>query len=415
MLSPPRPARVPAGQLRRTGAARPSPAPTTLSRPGRPVAGPAPSAPRALRPASRRGALYLLTGVVVVLNLVGLVMVLSASSILSLRRYGSPWHYFERHVVWLALATAAFAAASHVDPARWRVFARPAMIASIVALGAVLVPGVGRSAGGASRWLGTSSLQIQPSEIAKITLIIFAADLLDRRAGRHVGRRAWRYSMLPVIWAFLVVAILVLKQPDMGTTMVLACAAVAMLFTAGIPAAPLVGIFGGGVGAAVLLAVAAPYRWRRIVSFLHPLRDAGNTGYQATQGLAGLSRGSWFGTGIGDSIATWGYLPNAQTDFIFAVIGEETGLLGAVAVTALFATFAVVGVQVACRAATRYEAMVVAGVTAWIVGQAVINIGAVIGLLPVTGVPLPFVSFGGSSLVVAMFGVGMVANVARRS
>lgn len=363
------------------------------------------------RGADRPGGLYVLIGIVVVLNLVGLVMVLSASSILSLRQYGSPWHYFERQVLWLTFGTAVFVVVSKVNPVRWRRFARPAMMLSVVGLLAVLIPGIGRSSGGASRWIGTTSLQIQPSEIAKLTLILFAADVLDRRA----DQRNWRYAMVPVICAFLIVAGLVIKQPDMGTTLVLACIALAMLFTAGIPARPLAGIFGTGVGLALLLAVAAPYRWRRLTSFLHPLNDKGDTGYQAVQGLAGLSHGSILGTGIGASIATWGYLPNAQTDFIFAVIGEETGLLGTFAVTALFAALAVVGIRVACRARSRYDAMLVAGVTAWIVGQAVINIGAVIGLLPVTGVPLPFVSFGGSSLVLAMFAVGMVANVARRS
>ena len=254
-------------------------------------------------------------------------------------------------------------------------------------------------------------MQIQPSEIAKLTLVLFAADVLDRRG----DERSWRYSMVPGHLRLPRRGRLVIKQPDMGTTMVLACIALAMLFTAGIPARPLAGIFGTGGGLALILAVAAPYRWRRLTSFLHPLADKGNTGYQSVQGLAGLSHGSILGTGIGASIATWGYLPNAQTDFIFAVIGEETGLMGTFAVTALFAALAVVGIRVACRARSRYDAMLVAGVTAWIVGQAVINIGAVIGLLPVTGVPLPFVSFGGSSLVLAMFAMGMVANVARRS
>ncbi|MDQ6782455.1 MAG: putative lipid II flippase FtsW [Actinomycetota bacterium] len=361
--------------------------------------------------APRPGGLYVLVGIVVVLNLVGLVMVLSASSILSLHQYGSPWHYFERQVLWLTLASVVFFVVSKIDPARWRHFARPAMVLSVIGLTAVLVPGIGRSAGGASRWIGTASLRVQPSEIAKLTLVLFAADVLDRRG----GQRNWRYSMVPVIAALLAVSVLVLKQPDMGTTLVLACIVVAMLITAGIPARPLAGIFGAGIGAALLLAIAAPYRWRRVTSFLHPLADKGNSGYQAVQGLAGLSHGSILGTGIGASIATWGYLPNAQTDFIFAVIGEETGLLGTFAVTSLFAALAVVGIRVACRARTRYEAMLVAGVTAWIVSQAVINIGAVIGILPVTGVPLPFVSFGGSSLVLAMFAVAMVANVARRS
>jgi cell division protein FtsW len=348
---------------------------------------------------------------VAILNLVGLVMVLSASSILSIQTYGSPWHFFERQLIWVAIGTVVLVVVSRVEPGRWRRFARPALILSVLGLLAVLAPGIGRSAGGASRWLGTSSVQIQPSEIAKLTLILFAADVLDRRG----DKRDWRYAMVPVLVAAAVIGALVFKQPDMGTTMVLGGITLGMLVTAGLPRKPFFAIMGGLIASAAVASVAAPYRWRRITSFLHPLNDLNDTGYQAANGLAGLSHGSLFGTGIGDSIATWGYLPNAQTDFIFAVIGEETGLVGAVAVTALFAALAVLGVRLACRARSRFDALVVAGVTTWIVGQAILNIGAVIGILPVTGVPLPFVSFGGTSLVLTMFGVGMVANVARRS
>jgi cell division protein FtsW len=166
-----------------------------------------------------------------------------------------------------------------------------------------------------------------------------------------------------------------------------------------------------GVG----LALAAPYRWRRMTSFLHPFKDASDTGYQSVQALLALSNGQLFGQGLGDSIASYGYLPNAQTDFIFAVIGEETGLVGGLLLSGLFLCVALVGTRITCRAPCRYSALVAAGITAWLVGQAAINIGAVVGLLPVTGVPLPFVSFGGSSLVIAMFAAGMLANVAKRS
>jgi cell division protein FtsW len=163
------------------------------------------------------------------------------------------------------------------------------------------------------------------------------------------------------------------------------------------------------------MAQAAPYRWRRLTSFLHPFHDAGNTGYQSAQGLVALGSGRIAGLGLGASRASWGYLPNQQTDFIFAVIGEETGLLGSLLLISLFLAFAVLGVRAACRAADRFGALLAAGITAWIVSQAVINIGAVVGLLPVTGVPLPFVSFGGSSLVITLAAVGILANIAKQS
>jgi cell division protein FtsW len=367
------------------------------------------SAPQ--RTSARGGSFWVLVFPVLVLCLIGVVMVLSASSIMSLHQFGSPWHFFGRQLMWLTIGAAGFGLALRVDHQRWRRLAPLAMVVTIGLLFAVLVPGIGVRASGASRWLGTSSVQLQPSELAKLTLVVFAADILDRRA----ARRDWRYQMIPIIAVLALLVFLVMAQPDMGTTMVLAGIAVAMLVTAGIPFKPLGGLVAGGVIVALFFAIAAPYRWRRMTSFLHPLKDPSNTGYQSVQALLALSHGHVLGEGLGASIASYGYLPNAQTDFIFAVIGEETGLLGASLLSGLFLLFALVGTRITCRAPTRYAALVAAGVTAWLVGQAVINIGAVVGLLPVTGVPLPFVSFGGSSLVIAMFGAGVLANIAKQS
>jgi cell division protein FtsW len=173
-------------------------------------------------------------------------------------------------------------------------------------------------------------------------------------------------------------------------------------------------ILGIGVAGGFLLGLVEPYRRARMLSFLHPLADKSNAGYQSVQGLVALGSGGLTGVGLGASRAKWGFLPNAHTDFIFAIIGDELGLLGTLLVVGLFVAFAVLGVRAAVRAPDRFGALVAAGITAWIVGQAVINIGAVIGLLPVTGVPLPFVSYGGSSLVIAMGSVGVLLNVARQ-
>ncbi|HET9076368.1 MAG TPA: putative lipid II flippase FtsW [Acidimicrobiales bacterium] len=421
---PPAPGREPgAGPAARSGRrARPAaPVATgTRSRHGRRAdagraAGPE-TAARSRRPAHRSptakgGSFWLLVTLVVILCLMGVVMVLSASSIVSLQSYGSPWHFFIRQWVWLIIGSVGFVVAMRVDHQRWR---KPARLITGVTLGmllAVLVPGVGVRAYGAARWIGTSSVQIQPSELAKLALIIFTADILDRRAGRG----DWKYQAAPVLAVLGLMLVLVMAQPDMGTSLVLATIAVAMLFTAGLPGRVLVGMGGVGVAGAYLLAKAAPYRWKRMTAFLHPFADARNTGYQSVQALLALSHGHVLGAGLGSSIASYGYLPNAQTDFIFAVIGEETGLVGGFFITGLFLTLTLVGVRVACRAPSRYAALMAAGITAWLVGQAVINIGAVVGLLPVTGVPLPFVSFGGSALVICLFGVGILANIAKQS
>ncbi|HSS08552.1 MAG TPA: putative lipid II flippase FtsW [Acidimicrobiales bacterium] len=358
------------------------------------------------------GGFLLLLALVVVLSLIGLVMVLSASSVESLRQYGSPWYYFERQALWLTLGTGAFLLTVRLDYRRWRQLGPLVVAGSIALLLAVLLPGFGISVSGSSRWLGVGSWRVQPSELAKLALVIFAADVLDRRARRISD---WRYSMTPVVFTFAVIAALVMLQPDMGTTLVMACIVLTALYVGGSPLGPMVGVAGVGAGLGLLMAVAAPYRWRRMTAFLHPFADASNTGYQSAQGLVALGSGRLAGLGLGASRASWGYLPNQHTDFIFAIIGEETGLIGALLVVGLFVSFGVVGVRAACRAPDRFGALLASGITAWIVGQAVINIGAVVGLLPVTGVPLPFVSFGGSSLIITMGAVGILANVAKRT
>jgi cell division protein FtsW len=201
----------------------------------------------------------------------------------------------------------------------------------------------------------------------------------------------------------------------MGTTIIICAAAGAVLFVAGTPARTLALGVGAMASGGALLGVVAPYRMRRLLSFLHPLKDNLNTGYQAVQGRVGMATGRWFGVGLGAGRVKTGYLPNANTDFIFAVIGEELGFVGCLVVVMLFLLFAVFGVRTAAKAPDRFGTLLAAGITAWIVVQALVNVGAVVGLLPVTGVPLPFVSFGGSSMVIAMGAVGMLVNVARQA
>lgn len=359
----------------------------------------------------RGNSFWLLITLVAVLCMIGVVMVFSASSITSLTTFGSPWHYFIRQWIWLALGWTGLFVASRVHYSVWRRVTTLLMWSSVGLLLVVLVPGVGVSAGGATRWIGTSTVQIQPSELAKLALIFFAADILDRRAGKG----PWKYQAGPVIAMMGLVALLVMAQPDMGTTIVVAVVTASMLFAAGIPGKWMGGMAAGAVGGSFVLAKASPYRWSRLTAFLHPFAHASTSGYQSVEALVALSHGQVLGDGIGASLASYGYLPNAQTDFIFAVIGEETGLVGGLFVSGLFAALVLVGVRVAARARSRYACLLATGITAWLASQAVINIGAVVGILPVTGVPLPFVSFGGSALVIALFGVGVLANIARTS
>jgi cell division protein FtsW len=364
---------------------------------------------RAPRPTN--GTFLALLALVIVLNVIGVVMVLSASSVAALRDYGSSWVIFEKQLMWVSAGSVALFVGCRTDYRRWRRFALPLVVLSALLLLLVLVPGVGINVYGSSRWLGAGSLRMQPSELTKLAVLLFSADLLATRSGRMADTRM---TLRPVLATFGVLALLIMKQPDMGTTMAMACIVLAILFVAGTPLRSLTKVAAAGLAGAIVLARLEPYRWARIVSFRKPFADASNTGYQLAQSLVGLGSGHIFGVGLGASRAKWGYLPHAHTDFIFAVIGDELGLIGTVLVVGLFVAFAFLGVRTAVRAPDRFGMLVATGVTASICGQAFINIGAVIGILPVTGVPLPFVSFGGSSLVIAMAAAGMLLNIARQ-
>jgi cell division protein FtsW len=354
----------------------------------------------------------MLAAIVAMLCTIGLMMVLSASSVEALRSYGGAWVFFQKQLMWVAIGSAVLVVAALADYHHWRRAVLPLLGGSFVMLVLVLVPGVGIAAGGSSRWLGTESLRIQPSEIAKLGLLLFAADLLSRRA-ELVGD--WRSVMKPLLITSGLVAGLVLVQPDMGTTLLMMFIVFVVMFVGGVRLAPMAGLGITAAAGSVILAKVEGYRWERVASFRDPFSHFESSGYQVAQSLVALGTGHVGGVGLGASRAKWGFLPNAHTDFIFAIVGEELGLIGTFAVVALFVGFAFVGVRTALRAPDRFGALLAAGVTAWVCGQAVVNMGAVTSLLPVTGVPLPFVSFGGSSLVVTMAATGILLNVARQA
>lgn len=353
----------------------------------------------------------LLGCLVTVLTVIGLVMVLSASSVASLRQYGSSWVYFEHQLLWVAIGAVALVGVSRVDYRLWRRLSGPSMAACVVLLLAVLVPHVGVRVGGSSRWLGSGSFRVQPSELAKLALAVFGADVLARRAARG---RPWWPAVRPVLVAFFAAGGLILAQPDMGTALVLGVVTVGLLYAAGAPARLMGGVLAGSGLLSYVLGMAMPYRRARLLSFLDPWAHRTSSGYQVVQSLVGFADGHFVGVGLGASKSKFGYLPNAHTDFIFSVIGAELGLVGSLLVVALFVALAVVGVRVAARAPDRFGSLLACAVTCWLTGQAVLNMGAVIGMLPVTGVPLPFVSFGGSSLVIELAAVGILLNVARQ-
>jgi cell division protein FtsW len=382
------------------------PKPSPKSPPRKSPAQPAPK--NGVKSVQERTAIALFA-VVIVLNIIGLVMVLSASSVQALRTTGSSWYYFVRQLAFSGIGAAAFVACARIDYRRWAKCKMLLLGSSALMLVLVLVPGIGVRVAGSSRWLGVGVVRVQPSEFAKFALAVFAADLLARRAHRTDDPQA---TLRPVLAMFGVFAFLLMLQPDMGTTLVTGGIVVAVLFVAGVPMGAMMKLCAGAALGALALARLEPYRWRRMTAFLDPWADPGNTGYQAAQGLVALGTGGWFGIGLGEGRAKRGFLPAAHTDFIYAVIGEELGLLGTLLVVVLIVTFGILGVRTALRAPDRFGMLLAAGLTAWVVGQAFINIAAVVGLVPITGVPLPFVSSGGSSLVICMAATGILLNIA---
>lgn len=365
------------------------------------------------RPTGRRTGLFLgLLSIVVLLCLIGLVMVMSASSVVGLYQFGSSWYFVKRQAIWLVAGLVVLVVTMRIDYRVWRRFASPMLFGSIIALGLVLVPGVGVSVYGSTRWLGAGPIQVQPSEFAKFGLILFISDLLARRAHR-IGHL--RITLQPVLLLSGTVALLLLMQPNLGTTMITGAIVGAMLFVSGIPLLPLAAISVGGALASIGLAMAAPYRRARVSGFLDPWADPRGEGYQTIQSLVGIAQGGWGGVGLGASRSKWGFLPFAHTDFVFAIIAEEAGLVGASAVVLLVMALCWLGVATALRAPDRFGTLVAVGITTWLASQAFVNIGAVIGILPITGVPLPFVSFGGSSMLSTMAATGVLLNIARQA
>ena len=352
----------------------------------------------------------------------GLVMVYSASSVTAVRTLGNSWGIVSKQAMWLVLGVGAAFAASRVP---WRVWrdrvALPLMLVSVAALGYVALGVLAQKAtgtslpfvlsvNGATRWVGAGSMQFQPSDLAKPALILWLAKLLSER-GRDV--RTWEGLKPVLVWSGLTCGLVVLGD-DLGTTMLLGSITLAMVFMAGAPLSKLATMGGVSLGLGALAIVGLEqFRVTRILAFLEPDKYRQGAEWQLWQSQIGLASGGVFGTGPGLARSKWGFLPEAHTDFILAVIGEELGLVGSLVVLGLFVAFMGAGCSIGMRAMSPFGRLVAFGVTTWIGVQALINIGVTVGTLPTKGITLPFVSYGGSSLLMALFGVGILLSVAR--
>jgi cell division protein FtsW len=353
---------------------------------------------------------HLVVAVAALLTTLGLTMVLSASGVRSYDDDGSPWTIFARQVLWTVVGLVAFYVALRMPVALMRRLAFSGFAITVVMLVLVLIPGIGNESHGSRGWFVVAGLSAQPSELAKIAFAVWGAHLL---AARRMEQASLREMLIPLVPAAVIALALIVAQPDLGQTVSLSIILLALLWYAGLPLRVFLSSMIAAMGAAAVLAVSAGYRSDRVRSWLNPGADPQDSGYQARQAKFALANGGIFGDGLGQGTAKWNYLPNAHNDFIFAIIGEELGYVGAAGLLALFGLFAYTGMRIARRSADPFLRLLTATATMWVLGQAFINVGYVIGLLPVTGVQLPLISAGGTSTATTLLMIGLIANAAR--
>ncbi|MGQ0630198.1 MAG: putative lipid II flippase FtsW [Sporichthyaceae bacterium] len=379
----------------------------------------APVRPKRVRATALRRALdrplapyYLVLTAGLLLVALGLVMVLSASSVESYRTSGSVFSIAAKQAMWIAVGLPLMWITSRMPVSAFRRLAFPAVLISLALLALVLVPGIGKEVNGNRNWIYLGGpAQIQPSEAAKLALVIFGAHILARK---HKLLGQWSHLMIPLAPASAAIIFMVLLGGDLGTTIVLLAIVLALLYFAGTPMRffAVIGVL--ALGLVLMFIVAEPYRMQRVSAFMDPFATYHDSGWQGAQSIFALASGGLTGVGLGASREKWGYLPEAHTDFIYAIIGEELGLVGAVGVLALFGAIVIAGFRIAARSRDMFVTLSAAAITAWIAVQALVNIGAVLGVLPITGIPLPLVSYGGSALLPIMVALGMLLSFARR-
>lgn len=390
----------------RTSRTRPS-----QTRPGQTKAPARRAVQRTAAAAPRRQPLLFVSLLVMVSALVvlGLVMVLSASAVVSIEHSGSAWTKFGRQAAAAGVGLVLMFVTIRIDYHHWRTMIAPVVVSSLFLLILLAVPGFGISQNNATRWLDLGVISFQPSEVAKLGLILFAADILSRP--RRDVRNA-RSTLVPVLACTTLFAVLFMLQPHFGNTLILGMVALTMLFWAGTSLRLLSATTLAGASLAGLVVWSTAWRRERLLSVFDPWSDPDGASFQLLQSLHAISVGGIRGTGLGHGLAKWGFVPYAHSDFIFAVIAEELGILGAGAVILLFLGIGVVGSVVALKAPDRFGMLLAAGITTWIFTQGFLNLGSVMGIVPTVGVTLPLLSHGGTSLVVMMATSGILLNVA---
>lgn len=355
---------------------------------------------------------YFLFSLVIAICVFGLIMLTSAGSVIGFQKFDDSYFFVKRQLVSCIVGLAAMFFMMNVDYRLLRKYSVPLLAISLLLLVLVLIPGVGSSYLGGSRWIVIGGFVFQPSELVKLTFIIYLASWLVSQKER--GATSAKQSLIPFITLVGLVAGLIILQPDMGTMSVIAVIAGMMYFVSGANVKHILGLFAGGIGFFFLLILVEPYRAGRLSIFLNPGSDVRGLGYHIQQALIAIGSGGIFGVGFGKSRQKFNYLPESATDSIYAVIAEELGLVFALFIIAAFVMLFLRGMKIARNAQDMFGKLLVTGIICWFTLQALMNIGALSSLIPLTGIPLPFVSYGGSSLILCLAAVGVVLNVSRQ-
>ena len=341
---------------------------------------------------------------------IGTIMIYSSSGVYALRELGDKTYFLNRHLFFLFVGSLLMFGVMAVDYRELRPWAKPFMIGAAILLVLVLIPGIGKASYGARRWFKLGVLSFQPSEFAKLAMLVYMADFLARKQTRL--SEFWN-GFLPPIMVLGVMCLLIIKQPDLGNCVLLASIVVILLYVAGAKAIHIAYLGAAALPFLYVLVVHVPYRWARIMAFLNPWEDSKGIGFQLTQSQIALGSGGLFGVGLGKSAQKFFYLPAAHTDFVFSIIGEELGLAGTLAVISLFVIFIWQGARLAKRVMDPFGHYLAVGIVAMLALQTVVNIGVSIGAMPTKGLPLPFISYGGSALIFNMIAVGLLLNISR--
>ena len=348
----------------------------------------------------------------IILCMLGILMVFSASSVNDLETYDSAWHHIRRQVVWFLLGLSACIFLIRIDYHRLRSLSQVSVWISGGLLLLVFIPEIGIKVGGASRWIAVGPLTVQPSEIAKLAIILFSADLLSRK-GQELS--ITQNPLKTVLLVTTGISALLVLEPDYGTTLILLSIVGAIIIFAGTQMRKVMQLIGVGLFSAASVGMLASYRRERLFGLLNPWEDPQDLGWQTIQSGAAIANGGISGVGLGESRAKWGWLPEAHTDFIYAIISEEIGFIGSFFVIALYMIIGFTGLSTALKAPDVFGRLLAAGITLWIMSQAFVNIAAVLGLFPITGITLPFLSFGGNSLLWTLSAYGILLNIARQT